>query len=86
MSEKSKLFLNLQFHFESKLKENVFMATPITFFVKIDYKGTSSSITKCLTEFLKVHKILEESKEIFKALNENEIDHKSLNIPITGKS
>ena len=78
--------MNLQFHYEAKLKENVFMATPITFFIKVDYKGNTNSITRSLTEFLKVHEMLEETKDLFKVLNDNEIEQKSLNIPITGKS
>ena len=76
----------MQMHFEQKLKENVFMATPMTFFVKVDFNKQPNSITKSLAQFLPIYYMLEDTKEIFKNLDSCDLDPKSLNIPITGKS
>ena len=62
------------------------MATPITFFIKVDFNKSPNSITKSLQEFLPIYYMLEETKSLFKQLQDQDIDQKSLNIPITGKS
>jgi len=69
LSEKSWLFQNLQYHYE-KLKDNVFMATPITFFIKVDFNKSPNSITKSLQEFLPIYYMLEETKSLFKQLQD----------------
>ena len=72
ISEKHRLFQNLQAYAETKLNENVFDYLPLTFFVEIDartMKQNSKSMVEFMNAFYALDDISKRTKKFYEKLD-----------------